>query len=170
MKTREQRLHQLTERKEKAIRAVLPHLPEHVRSVFTVRAIADVLAFNEEAYREFDRYIRTVQAIEGEFAKATKLLACEDCGSTQHVEGSEFCSVSYPENVNTDEADGKTVIHTRHDGQMFMVMVHIGEGIDGATIFQSVFPEDLADHSQLHSTFADAEQHLLKYVETTYRD
>ncbi len=27
---------------------------------------------------------------------------CEDCNSDKHVEGSEFCSVSYPENTDAD--------------------------------------------------------------------
>lgn len=65
MKSGEERLHQLVERKEGAIKKVWAAMPDDL-SKYQVRRLADAIAFDENMWREFDRYIRTVQTMERE--------------------------------------------------------------------------------------------------------
>lgn len=52
------------------------------------------------------------------------------------------------------DSDTETIIHTRPDGQVYAVF-EVEPGL-----FQSVFPSDIADNSQLHGSFEYAKSYL----------
>ncbi len=56
--------------------------------------------FDPEYHLKHRVLVYEVQIVGDEDIQPPRL--CEDCGSARHVEGSEYCAVSYPESVTTD--------------------------------------------------------------------
>jgi hypothetical protein len=84
-------------------RLALKELAAHHSGVFS----DDAPEFNEGGIG-YEAIAKATRVLEGATSDATRV--CDDCNSTDHIEGSERCAVSYPPKNVHDIKEGDAVI------------------------------------------------------------